>query len=168
MTEDDEFAEFVSARWLRLVRAGVALGCSLHEAEDLAQATLLKCFVSWSKVTGASHRDAYVSRILLNAHRDSHRARWRREVPVSSAPETPQPDETERFAAADALRRAVQQLSQGQREVIALRFYVHLPDEQIAEALGIALGTVKSRMSRALDQLATSNHLTELRDGGTT
>lgn len=44
MTEDDEFAEFVSARWLRLVRAGVALGCSLHEAEDLAQATLLKCF----------------------------------------------------------------------------------------------------------------------------
>jgi DNA-directed RNA polymerase specialized sigma24 family protein len=79
--KDDAFAEYASARWLTLVRTALALGCTLSESEDLAQTTLLKVYVAWGKVVKADHRDAYVSKILVNAHRDSHRRRWRRETP---------------------------------------------------------------------------------------
>lgn len=165
MGKDEEFAEFVSARWLTMVRAALALGCTLPEAEDLAQTTMVKVYVSWSKVVRADHRDAYVSKMLVNAHRDSHRRR--RETPLAVVPDVAQPDATAGVAAADAINRAVARLSRGQREVVALRYFVRLTEPEIATVLGIAPGTVKSRLSRALDALSTDSTLTDLRDGGT-
>ena len=46
-----------------------------------------------------------------------------------------------------------------------LRYYAHLGEQQIASALKIAPGTVKSRLSRALAQLSTDLDLSELRGG---
>lgn len=166
MGKDEEFAEFVSARWLTLVRAALALGCTLAEAEDLAQTTMVKVYVAWSKVIRADHRDAYVSKMLLNAHRDTHRRR--RETPVASVPDTEAVDRTADVDAADAIGRAVSRLGHGQREVIALRYFVRLTEPEIAYALGIAPGTVKSRLSRALAVLSADTSLMDLREGGTT
>jgi RNA polymerase sigma-70 factor (sigma-E family) len=163
--KDEEYAEFVSARWLTLVRAALALGCTLSEAEDLAQTTMVKVYVAWSKVVRADHRDAYVSRMLVNAHRDSHRRR--RETPVAAVPDSASADATTTVDSADAIGRAVSRLSQGQREVIALRYFVRLTEPEIAAALGIAPGTVKSRLSRALDALSADAGLAGLHDGGT-
>lgn len=164
-SKDEAFTDYASARWLILVRTALALGCTLSEAEDLAQTTLLKVYVAWSKVVKADHRDAYVSRMLVNAHRDSHRRRWRRETPVAEVPDAHEPDATNASDTAEAVRRAVSDLSQGQREVVALRYFVRLTEAEIAAALDIAPGTVKSRLSRALTALATSPDLTEY--GGT-
>jgi RNA polymerase sigma-70 factor (sigma-E family) len=163
--KDEEFAELVSARWLTLVRAALALGCTLAEAEDLAQTTMVKVYVAWSKVQQAEHRDAYVSRMLINAHRDTFRRR--RETPVAALPDVAGPDAVEAADTADAINRAVRRLSQGQREVIALRYFVRLTEPEIASALGVAPGTVKSRLSRALDALSADADLSDLRDGGT-
>ena len=165
MGKDEEYAEFVSARWLTLVRAALALGCTLSEAEDLAQTTMVKVYVSWSKVMRAEHRDAYVSKMLVNAHRDSHRKR--RETPLGVLPDAAGPDVTSDLDSADAINRAVARLSQGQREVIALRYFVRLTESEIASTLGVPAGTVKSRLSRALDALSADADLTDLRDGGT-
>ena len=165
MGKDEDYAEFVSARWLTLVRAALALGCSLAEAEDLAQTTMVKVYVAWSKVQRAEHRDAYVSKMLVNAHRDSFRRR--RETPLAVLPEVAGPDASASYDAADAINRAVARLNQGQREVIALRYFVRLTEPEIATALGVAPGTVKSRLSRALAALSADTTLTDLRDGGT-
>jgi RNA polymerase sigma-70 factor (sigma-E family) len=162
--KDEDYAEFVSARWLTLVRAALALGCTLVEAEDVAQTTMVKVYVSWSKVLRAEHRDAYVSKMLVNAHRDSRRKR--RETPLAVLPDRAGPDATAGWDAADAINRAVARLSQGQREVIALRYFVRLTEPEIASVLRVAPGTVKSRLSRALDALSTDADLTDLRDGG--
>lgn len=164
-SKDQDFAEFATARWLTLVRASLALGCTLSEAEDLAQTALMRVYVAWTKVSNADHRDAYVSKILLNTCRDSHRRRWRRETPMAEVPDEIHPDETIASDTADALRRAVSTLSQGQREVVALKYYVRLTEPEIASVLRIAPGTVKSRLSRALAALATSPDLTD--HGGT-
>jgi RNA polymerase sigma-70 factor (sigma-E family) len=160
-SKDEDFTEFATGRWLTLVRAAVALGCTVSEAEDVAQTTLLRAYVAWAKVAKADHRDAYVSRMLVNAHRDTHRRRWRREMPVGDLPDVPEGDPTSSSDSADALRRALAHLSQGQREVVALRYYVRLTEPEIAAALNIAPGTVKSRLSRALEALSNSPDLSE-------
>lgn len=52
MDDDGDFSAFASARWGSLVRSAVFLGCSLDEAHDLVQTTLLRCYTAWRK--GAS------------------------------------------------------------------------------------------------------------------
>ncbi len=161
------FAAFAGNRWLTLARSAVLLGASHHEAEDLAQTVLMKCYVSWSRVSAATHPEAYVMRILVNEFRGSRRRRWWQERPTAVLPEVLAPDGTDGVDGADAVARALDGLGKGQREVVVLRYFAHLTDRQIADALGIAEGTVKSRLSRAHHQLASDEHLTSLRDGTT-
>ena len=82
---DPDFATYAAARWASLVRSAVFLGCSREDAQDLAQVTLLRCYVSWAKVQRADDRDAYVYRVLLNCLRDSRRRRWWGERPHRAA-----------------------------------------------------------------------------------
>lgn len=159
MQHDEEFTAFAAARWGDFVRAGVVLGCRLEDAQDLAQTTLLRCHTAWSRVQRAEDRDAYVYRILLNCHRDSRRRRWSGEQPSDDVPEQAHPDGTAEIDASDAVRRALGDLPTPQREVVVLRHLAGLSEARTAEVLGIAPGTVKSRLSRALAALATNPHL---------
>jgi hypothetical protein len=54
--------------------------------DNLAK-VLAKVYASWSKVIKPDHRVAYVAKMLLNAHRDTHRRSWRRETPVAEFPD---------------------------------------------------------------------------------
>ena len=74
-------------------------------------------------------------------------------------------DPTVDVDASDAVQRAVAGLSEVNRQVVVLRYFAHLTEEQTAAILGIPSGTVKSRMSRALKQLATSAHLSDHAEG---
>lgn len=159
---DRELEEYAAARWRHLVHAAILLGCSPAEAEDLAQTTLLKCFVAWGKVRRADNRDAYVTTVLVNAFRASRRRRWWQERPTSQLPETAVHDATDVVDGVDAVERALGRLVPGQREVVVLRYWSHLGEQQIADALGVAPGTVKSRLSRALAILAADPHITDL------
>jgi RNA polymerase sigma-70 factor (sigma-E family) len=159
--KDEDFAAYVAAQWRRLVRSAVLLGCSLPEAEDLVQTALERCYVKWPQVQRARHRDAYVAQVLLNCLRQSRRRRWWSEQPTADLPEGIAPDVTGRVDDVDAVLRALGSLSAGQREVVVLRYYVHLTETQIAETLGIAPGTVKSRLARGLAALSVSTDLAE-------
>ncbi len=160
-TSEARFAEFVRTQWRDLVRAAVFLGASPHEAEDLAQQTLVRCYASWQRVTDASNRDAYVYRMLLNQLRDVRRTRWwRSRVDVEA--DSPVDDASSQVVVADAVHQALAGLTKEQREVVVLRYFVQLTEAQTAAALGIPAGTVKSRLSRALAALAGSDHLSEL------
>ena len=153
MKGEEDFSAYAGARWGALVRSGIVLGCTLDEAQDLAQTTLIRCYTAWDKVQRADNPDAYVYRVLLNCQRDRRRRRWWGERPSAEVPDPPVADETIRVDTTDAVHRALGNLSKVNREVVILRYYANLSDQQIAVVLGIAPGTVKSRMSRALDQL---------------
>jgi RNA polymerase sigma-70 factor (sigma-E family) len=161
MDDDGEFSDYASARWSALVRSGVVLGCTVDEAHDLAQTTLLRCYKAWHRVERADNRDAYVYRILLNCHRDSRRRRWWGEQPTDTVPDQVVPDITNEVVITDAVQRALDDLSPVNREAVVLRYYANLTESQIAHVLDIAPGTVKSRLSRAVAQLATNSHLIE-------
>ena len=149
-TDDEEFASFVAARWATLVRVGVYLGCSTAEAEDLVQTTLLRCYRAWPRVRSADRVDAYVHRVLVTTLAKSRRRMWRGEIPTSELPERTAPDPTTGSDARADLTRALQHLSTDHRTVLVLRFIGDLTEQQAAEVLDVPLGTVKSRVARAL------------------
>jgi RNA polymerase sigma-70 factor (sigma-E family) len=163
VSEDDDFSQYVAARWSRLVRSAVLLGCSPAEAEDIAQATLERCLLKWSKVQAADDRDGYVHRILLNTFTSSRRRRWTGERPKAQLPGRLHENAAARVDDADAIARALQNLTVDQRGVVVLRYYAHLNEQQTAAVLGVAPGTVKSRLSRALKTLGEDPSLIELR-----
>jgi RNA polymerase sigma-70 factor (sigma-E family) len=165
VTQDQEFEAYVARAWPSLVRSAVLLGCELHEAEDLVQTMLIRCYRSWRAVRAAAAPDAYVYRMLVNCHHDSHRRRWWGEQPTAAPPDRPGQDRTAEVDDADVVSRALQYLDRGQREVVVLRWFAQLSEQETAEALAIPVGTVKSRASRALARLATDPTLNDLIGG---
>ncbi len=163
MSGSDGFGEWAAARWPRLVRAAVLLGCSPSEAEDVVQTALLRCVVHWHRVEQAEDRDAYVHRILMNVFTSSRRRHWTREHATERLPEAVGPDETAAVDTADAVLRSLDRLGRDQRTAVVLRYYAHLTEQQMATVLGVAPGTVKSRLSRALATLADDPDLATLR-----
>lgn len=161
------FEEFVAGRGQALQRFGYALTGDWALAEDLLQTALAKAYPRWSRV----HRDdpeAYVRKIMVNTWSSWWRRKWRGEVPAAQLPEGPAPDGISAFAAVDsrqALRDALAHLPPGQRAVVVLRYHQDLSEAQVAELLGITVGTVKSQAAKALAALRVQAALTPYRAG---
>jgi RNA polymerase sigma-70 factor (sigma-E family) len=149
-TDDEDFSTYVAARWTSLVRVGVYLGCSQAESEDLVQTTLLRCYRAWPRVRRADRVDAYVHRALVNTLAKSRRRLWRGEIPSGDLPDGPGDDATAHSDARADLQRALGRLSPDHRAVLVLRFVGDLTEQQTADVLDVPLGTVKSRVARAL------------------
>lgn len=164
MTRDGDFSEYVAARWPRLIRSAILLGCSETEAQDVVQTALENCLIHWRKVDRANDRDAYVHRILLNSFTASRRRRWTTEVALAQTPERTEADKTADVDQTDAVERGLARLPHDQRVAVVLRYYAHLSEQQMSAVLEVPAGTVKSRLSRALTSLAADPSLEELRD----
>lgn len=150
--EFDAFVRDVSPRLLRL--AWLLTG-SPHTAEDLVQGALERLYVAWPRLDGGDTVN-YARRTLVNLHTDW--VRRRREVvtaavPESSRPESLRPDPADGVALADHLTRALATLPARERQCVVLRHHADLSEAQVADLLGIGVGTVKSSTSRRLARL---------------
>ena len=85
MNIDEDFAEFVGARWGSLYRLAYLLAASPTGAEDLLQTTLEKAYVNWSRIGGMEYAEAYVRRMLANTLVSSRRRAWIGEQPWGRA-----------------------------------------------------------------------------------
>lgn len=156
--DDASYVEFVTARWSALYRTAYLLTGSAVGAEDALQSTLLKTFAAWSRVRRLDAPEAYVRRTLVNhVVSEGRRRRTRSEVPHGDLPE-PAPHVRPTREVDDMLDRAdlwprICALPPRQRAVVVLRYYEDLSEQQIAAALGCAVGTVKSQASDALRSL---------------
>src|SRR6478735_456633 len=93
---DREFQSFVTGRWPRLLRTAFLLTGEQHAAEDLVQSTLKQVYVAWRRVGSADDPEAYVRRVMINAHARKHRRKLRellapRDDGPGLAHETPAP-----------------------------------------------------------------------------
>lgn len=124
-------------------------------ADDLVQETLEKAFTSIGSFTEGTNLKAWLATILRNSYRTEFRKRRR---------ETPDPDGAlaARIAVPNSqtshmdfkdFTKALQQLSSEQREALMMVLATGMSYEEAAEISGCAVGTLKSRISRARDSL---------------
>ncbi|MEW9548983.1 SigE family RNA polymerase sigma factor [Nonomuraea sp. NPDC050783] len=151
MEADPRFAGFVAERGDALLRYGYVLAGNPHDAADLVQEALLKLRASWSRLRAKDNPESYVRTTMARLHVAAWRLR-RRELLTWDPPERGHHDalsgEEER-----AMWDALAGLPRRQRVVLVLRYYEGLSDEEIAAALRISRGTVRSQASRALGKL---------------
>jgi RNA polymerase sigma-70 factor (sigma-E family) len=147
------FDEYAAAAWPGLYRSAYLLAGNHADAEDLAQQTLLQAYRSWARVRQADHPAAYLRRTLTNLYMSQRRPRARRLELLTDAPPEPRPTPTAGLEDRMVLWPHVASLPPRQRAVIVLRYYEHLSEREIAEALGCSTGNVKSTAHRALQAL---------------
>lgn len=149
---DEDFADFVRMALPDLLRYGHALTGNPHDAADLVQGALERVGSRWSKVLSREGDPrAYVRRAMANAYVSRWRRR-RREDLVAVLPELPVAGGFDRLDN-EPLWRALAGLPPRQRAVVVMRYFEDLSEAQIAEALGISRGTVKSQASKAMATL---------------
>jgi|tagenome__1003787_1003787.scaffolds.fasta_scaffold19489974_1 RNA polymerase sigma-70 factor (sigma-E family) len=149
---DEEFVEFAEASSARLQRAAYLLTGDPHQAEELAQATLVRVYAAWGRVM---RRDpySYARTVLANLVNDQ----WRRPMREYATEVMPE-QEAPRDVADDVARRrwlinALRALSPRERSVIVLRHLFDASETEVARDLNLSLGTVKSLNSRGLAKL---------------
>jgi RNA polymerase sigma-70 factor (sigma-E family) len=153
VSDEEAFAAFVAARWRPLLRTAYLLTGDEGKAEDLLQTALSRLWLVWSRVKDDAP-EAYVRKILANTSASWWRRRWHGERPTETLPEQMATDDVAGSVAdRDRLRIALGQLSARQRAVVVLRYAEDLSERQVAEELGISLGTVKTLASRGLAKL---------------
>ena len=151
----DDFTEYVATRRSTLLRAACQLTANPADAEDLLQEGLVKVYGAWHRIADKRVAHAYVRRTMSN-HQISQ---WRRhrveEYPASDElPDSAVFDsDTERVELRTVLHTALAALPHRDRQVLALRYYGSYTDSEIAERLGMSIGTVKSTLWRALRKL---------------
>lgn len=160
MDETDAFSALFIAHAPRLVRLAVLLGDD--DPEDVVQESFCRLYAARR---GLRRDDgdvaAYLNRILVNQTRtrNRHRQVVRRDAHllVGEASHDPTGRDGDRRAVVQALTA----LPARQREALVLRYWLDLPLAQIAEVMGVRLGTVKSQLSRGVQALGLA-----LRDDG--
>lgn len=147
---DPEFDAYVGSRMGALVRFAYALTGDLGHAEDLVQTALMKVY---RRRVRPDDPERYVRRAIVNANLSRFRRRRVPESLVGVVPDAPTAAAEPPGEQAAALHRLLAGLSPRQRAVLALRYGADLPEAEIAELLGVSIGTVKSTASRGLARL---------------
>jgi RNA polymerase sigma-70 factor (ECF subfamily) len=168
--DDAAWEDLVRAHQEAVFRLAYLLLGDADEAADLAQEVFLRTVRALTQPGGARFDPArplrpwllQITRNLAANRRRSLRRAWavlRRAFQPPAAqllPDLPHDrthDPAQAVATADALWRAVRRLPPADQEVIYLRLFLELSVEEAAAALGVAPGTVKSRLNRALERL---------------
>jgi len=150
------------ASYARLVAQLIAICGSQDDAEDAVQEAFVKAIRMGSRFDRVINPEAWLRTVAINGQR----TRWRRTtvlrrlLPRVPGPVRPVEPTPERLAVADALAT----LRPEWRMVVVLHHLADQPVSTIAADLGLPIGTVKSRLARAREQLASELQFIEEAD----
>jgi RNA polymerase sigma-70 factor (ECF subfamily) len=159
--DGEAYAELVRPHQEIAFRTALLITRNAADAEDAAQDAIVKAYRALGRFRDGSPFRPWLLAIVANEARNSRRGAGRREsltlraaAEPSSGGAAPSPEDAllarERRA---GLLRAVEGLPDEQRLVVACRYFLDLSEEETATVLGLRCGTVKSRLSRALERL---------------
>jgi RNA polymerase sigma-70 factor (ECF subfamily) len=126
-----------------------------HQAEDLAQEAWIKILRGLPRFRHDSKFSTWLYRITMNTFLNATRAVKREQEVVGSLATGPDAAEPRLEASLD-VHEAVRGLPEEFRSVVLLRYVADLSYKEIASVLDLPLGTVQSRLKRALDKLESS------------
>jgi RNA polymerase sigma-70 factor (sigma-E family) len=156
LSADDLVPDLYRSHAVGLVRLGLLLLGDRQSAEDVVQDAFMGLYQALPRLRDQDKALGYLRSAVINGCRSVMRARRRsrlrpaqHEPPVWSAESAALASEERREVLA-----AVARLPRRSREVLALRYFLDLPECEIAAALGVSRGTVSSTTSRALAALA--------------
>jgi RNA polymerase sigma-70 factor (ECF subfamily) len=127
-------------------------------ARDALQEAMVRAWRDLPGLRDPDRFDAWLHRLTVNACLDAARHRRRRviEVELTSTVDIPVPDGSVSRADHDELDAALRDLEPDLRAIVVLHYYLELTLPETAHALGVPVGTVKSRLHRALAALRLS------------
>jgi RNA polymerase sigma-70 factor (ECF subfamily) len=146
------FDEFYQGTRSRVLTYLYSVSGDLPQAQDAAQEAYARAWQHWSRVSQAEQPEAWVRTVgwrLLAAHWRRARVRRRAYARQDTATSVPPPGED-----TVTLVGALRQLPEPQRRAIVLHHLLDLSVAQIASETGVAVGTVKARLSRGRAALA--------------
>jgi RNA polymerase sigma-70 factor (ECF subfamily) len=149
----DAFTALVLATGDRLYSVAYRILRDAGRAEDAVQQAYLMAWRELPKLRGADRFDAWLYRLLVNAcySEARHTARWQPGLRLVDELEMGPPvdDEQVAFAQRDELERAFRRLSGEHRAVLVMHHFLGFSGDEIASALGVSSGTVRSRLHYA-------------------
>ncbi|MDE3206175.1 MAG: sigma-70 family RNA polymerase sigma factor [Acidobacteriota bacterium] len=161
----EDFEAFVAEAGDGLFRLAVLLSADVRAGEDLYQDTLQRLAARWA---GVADPVAWSRRVMHNLAVDRFRSRRSRPAEVPSLYDGPGPADPRSADGLDAaevrpaLLQALADLTDTQRLVLALRFLEDRSEAEVADLLGVPVGTVKSTSSRAVVRLRRHPSLAHL------
>ena len=153
-----DFELWVTEKSDALLRFAYVLTGDRALAEDAVQDALTTACARWGRVSRADDPEAYVKRMVVNAHISWWRRFRRREAPVTDPVRTAYaaPDGAADRAESEAVWALCATLPDKQRAAVVLRFYEGLSYAEIGELLHCAEATARSHVHRALAALKTT------------
>jgi len=151
----DAFAVLVERALGRMVGTAGLIVRDRAAAEDVAQEALVRAWRDLPTLRDPDRFEAWLYRLLIHSCQDHLRHERRRPAAVEWEPQHGPftGDSSQLVVDRDELDRCLSNLTADQRTVVVLRYYVGLGDRQIADAVRLPVGTVKSRLSRAVSAL---------------
>jgi RNA polymerase sigma-70 factor (sigma-E family) len=150
----DGYGELFARTHVRLIRLAFLLCGDRRRAEDAVADAFARVYPRWRR-GGLDDADAYLRRAVVNQLRSGWRRLLveRRHAAKAGGDDRGQVLHADQSADHAALLHALTQLTELQRTAIVLRFYEDMKETEVADAMGVPLGTVKSSVSRGLDRL---------------
>ncbi|MEV4920026.1 SigE family RNA polymerase sigma factor [Streptomyces tirandamycinicus] len=159
------FTAYVRERRASLYAAAYHLTGDRYEAEDLLQSALFSTYRAWDRISDKAALGGYLRRTMTNLHISAWRRRKIDEYPTEELPETAGDTDAMRGTELRAvLWQALARLPELQRTMLVLRYYEGRTDPEIADILGISVGTVKSSIWRSLRRMREDGALSFGRD----
>jgi RNA polymerase sigma-70 factor (sigma-E family) len=150
----DDFTAYVKERRASLYATAYHLTGDRFAAEDLLQSALFSTYKAWDRISDKAAVGGYMRRTMTNLHISAWRRRKVNEYPTEEMPETA--GDTDAMGGTElrtVLWQALAKLPENQRTMLVLRYYEGKTDPEIADVMGISVGTVKSGIWRALRRL---------------
>ena len=156
--DEEAFADLARAVGDRLMAITYRILRDVDRAEDAVQQTLVTAWRELPTLRDDDRFDAWLRRILVHAcyAEARRRRRWTNNIRVLPADGPAAPDDIASVLDRDRLDRGFRRLPPQQAAIFVLHHYVGLTLPEIAEELGIPLGTVKSRLHYATQALRSA------------
>ena len=171
--DQDAYGELVTRYQAIAARTAYVITGTAADAEDVAQDAFVKAYYALDRFRAGAPFRPWLLRIVANEAINRRKAAGRRPTVGLSVVEDRASGDTALSPEASALARerrevvldALRKMREEDRLVIAYRYFFDLSEIEMAEALGVARGTVKSRLSRAIARLRETMEGDQAHDG---